>query len=501
MSNTSKIIQRLKHDFEFYAKHNLKIADKNGDLKPLILNKSQQYLHKIVEQQKKDTGKVRIIILKGRQQGCSTYIAGRIFHLITQSYGKQAFVLTHKQDATENLFKMSLRYLKHSSKFITPPTLQETQKTIAFDKVMSSYKIGTAGDKDAGRSMTLHFVHGSECAFWPSSSAIGSGLLQAVPFLDNTEIFLESTSYGIGNFFHTQWQLAESGKSLFKPVFIPWFWQDEYAMKLDNDFRATPEEVDIHNTFGISYESLKWRRFKIAELSNDGTDGVWQFKREYPNSALEAFEVKNTSKLIKFEHVQKAVDYKVNYNNGEDIIMGVDVARFGDDDSCIIIRKGSEMLYLKRYSKRSITEMVGIVSNLLDKNKNISQVYVDEGGLGAGVVDGLKNRYNHVFGVNFGSKANDNKYFNKRAEMWGNMRKWFTKDVSIFDDKLLIKELTCVNYTFHNENQIKLEKKEDIKKREGFSPDSADALALTFADSYYNFTSVQFSDILSSINV
>src|SRR5579864_5214745 len=105
-----QIRQRLKDDFEHYARKCLKIRSKEGSIEPFVLNRAQEYIHQQVEEQRALTGKVRAIILKGRQQGCSTYVEGRFYWRVTHSRGTQAFILTHALDATSNLYKMVQRY-------------------------------------------------------------------------------------------------------------------------------------------------------------------------------------------------------------------------------------------------------------------------------------------------------------------------------------------------------------------------------------------------------
>ena len=107
-------------------------------------------------------------------------------------------------------------------------------------------------------------------------------------------------------------------------------------------------------------------------------------------------------------------------------------------------------------------------------------VFVDGGGVGGGVVDRLRQLRVDVIDVNFGAKAEDNRYNNKRAEMWGNMRDW-VKIGAIPKNRELADDLISVEYSFTPSNRIQLEKKEDMKRRGLASPDLADALALTFA--------------------
>ena len=105
--NEKRIRTKLRDDFVHYAKKCLKIRTKSHGIQPFILNKAQMYIHQLVEQQKRETGRVRVIIVKGRQQGCSTYTEGRFFWIVTHQFGMRAFILTHDNDATSNLFEMA----------------------------------------------------------------------------------------------------------------------------------------------------------------------------------------------------------------------------------------------------------------------------------------------------------------------------------------------------------------------------------------------------------
>ena len=110
-----------------------------------------------------------------------------------------------------------------------PSTGASSAKELYFDGLDSGYKVGTAGNKSVGRGTTIQYFHGSEVAFWPHASEHAKGILQAVPDARDTEIILESTGNGIGNYFHQQWQLAERGESEYQAIFVPWYWQTEYT--------------------------------------------------------------------------------------------------------------------------------------------------------------------------------------------------------------------------------------------------------------------------------
>ena len=125
-------------------------------------------------------------------------------------------------------------------------------------------------------------------------------------------------------------------------------------------------------------------------------------------------------------------------------------------------------------------EVVGHVIDAREEYKP-ALTAIDEGGLGAGVVDRLKEQRYKVRGVNFGSKASKQlMYGNKRAEMWGAMREWL-KDASIPDDRFLKTDLIGPRTKPDSKGTLFLESKKDMKSRGLASPDAADAIALTFA--------------------
>src|SRR5690606_9180982 len=134
-----------KDDFPHYASRCLRIRAKDGTIQPLILNEAQTYLHSRLEAQKAETGKVRALVLKGRQQGISTYVGGRFYHRVSHHRGLRCFILTHEQDATNNLFGMVDRYHQHLPALVKPSTGAANAKELYFDKLESGYAVGTAG--------------------------------------------------------------------------------------------------------------------------------------------------------------------------------------------------------------------------------------------------------------------------------------------------------------------------------------------------------------------
>jgi hypothetical protein len=473
---------KLRTDYLHYASKCLFIRLKSGNLIPFQLNKAQRHIHGIVEQQKRETGKVRIIIVKGRQQGCSTYIEGRFYWLGTHNIGIRAFILTHAVEATDNLFEMAQRFHENCPRVVRPRIKASNAKELVFADIDSGYKLGTAGNKATGRSSTIQLLHGSEVAYWPNAAEHAKGIMQAVPNADGTEIFLESTANGIGNYFHEQWQLAKKGIGQFIPIFVPWFWQDEYCIRTNDEFIADDEEESLIDYYKLSYDQLEWRRHKIIELSVGGIDGTKAFQQEYPCTPVEAFTFSGEDTFISASLVMQA--RKSLATASGNLVVGVDPARFGDDRTSIIFRRGRVAYGLRSFQKKDTMEVAGIVHRIII-DEAPSKVCIDIGGLGAGVFDRLKElgHGNIICAVNGGSTPlNQEKYINKRAEMWGLMKEWLLDfPCQIPDNDSLHADLCTIRYKFDSKTRLALERKEDMKKRGIRSPDEGDALALTFA--------------------
>jgi hypothetical protein len=162
------------------------------------------------------------------------------------------------------------------------------------------------------------------------------------------------------------------------------------------------------------------------------------------------------------------------------IVIGVDPARFGADATVIAIRQGRDIIAIQRHRGDDTMTVVGHVIEAIEEYKP-ALVVIDEGGLGAGIVDRLKEQRYKVKGINFGNKSiNPIMYGNKRAEMWGKMKDWL-KTASIPLDRFLKTDLISPMMKPDSKGTIFLESKKDMKARGLASPDAADAICVTFA--------------------
>ncbi len=202
-----------------------------------------------------------------------------------------------------------------------------------------------------------------------------------------------------------------------------------------------------------------------------------------------AFPTAGALQFIDGMRVREAMERDVPPAPYDPVVMGVDVARFGDDRSVIFVRKGRDgrSWPLEKLKGLDLMQLAGRVCQRAAE-VGARAVFVDEGGIGAGVVDRLRQLgVPGVHGINFASRPDGwtpdgtaPLYANKRAEMWGRVKGWLEQG-ALPDDPELAQDLTGVEYGYDARNAIQLERKEDMKKRGLLSPDIGDALALTFA--------------------
>jgi hypothetical protein len=280
-----EIRKRLHTDFAYYSKAALKIRTKRGDVAPLVLNNAQQILDDAITRQLETEGKIRVIILKARQQGLSTYVGGYLYFSVSQNKARKAMVITHHSDSTRALFDMTKRYHQNCPEILKPSTKYSSRRELSFDVLDSSYIVATAGGEAVGRGETLTCVHASELAFWPKSNAeeTWNGLIQAVPNAEGTAVFVESTANGVNGTFYNMWKGAVDGTNGFIPVFIPWFTDPEYREAVPDKFEKTPEEEELVEKYKLDDQQLMFRRRKIAQ------NGIDLFRQEFPSYPDEAF--------------------------------------------------------------------------------------------------------------------------------------------------------------------------------------------------------------------
>ena len=281
-----------------YIERFLYIKTKEGELTLLKLNIMQKKFYDIIKAQFQAGKPVRIIVLKARQLGFSTFIEALIFYFTACQFAVNSLVVAHQSDSSNAIYSMAKLFYDMLPVQIKPMIKYNNAKTIEFDNperdpvvyeknpgLKSLIRVGSAESSGLGRGMTFRYVHLSEYAFWKKDKKeILTGILQAVPNLPGTMVFIESTANGFEHF-QELWADAVAGKNAFTPVFFAWHDNPLYSMPYTG-FTLDEEETKLKAQFNLTNDQLEWRRWCIkANCSND----VDQFRQEYPSYPEEAF--------------------------------------------------------------------------------------------------------------------------------------------------------------------------------------------------------------------
>jgi hypothetical protein len=189
-----------------------------------------------------------------------------------------------------------------------------------------------------------------------------------------------------------------------------------------------------------------------------------------------------TRQLISTDAVEKAQNYEADPKAWEfqPKVLGCDIARFGENSSVLIYRQGRKVFDPIVLPKQDLMATAHFIAESIKAERPL-QTFVDGSGMGAGVVDRLRQLNFSVVDVNGGNSSLNPRFLNKRAESWWEMKEFIEGLCELPKDSKLKDELTCIEYDFTDKGRIRLDRKSDIMEQYGFSPDRADALALTFA--------------------
>lgn len=293
--NEDDLAYQLYHDFPTFARLCLKIETKKGKLEPFVLNDAQWIIWNEIKRQMDLRMPVRVIILKGRQQGCSTLAQGIAMWLACTREGFRAMSIAHKlKPAAQELFgKVELMYENLPEEIRAEVPLapgRATGRRLKFDAPMRSLMVvESAEESDAvGRSGTFTFGHLTEIPFWKDPESTIAAFEACVPNEPETFIIVESTAQGIGNWFEKTWSesalaVREKRQPPFWPVFVPWYKQAEYRRRrTDFDHDLTTPERERMRRLGIDEEQILWYRDKMQKNGDLA-------QQEYPDTDRDAF--------------------------------------------------------------------------------------------------------------------------------------------------------------------------------------------------------------------
>lgn len=260
-------------------------------------------------------------------------------------------------------------------------------------------------------------------------------------------------------------------------------------------FHISAFDTPNFTTFGVTEEDFKnntWKDKVTGPYPRPYlTSPEWAYnayKTYGPDSPLYMVRVRgdfppiSEDTLIPLPWIEKATDAKLPGGAEDKTWVGVDVARFGTDESVLTVRRGDTTLLQKAYNSLDGFFLADKVEEIMSEfGIDASQVNVDEIGIGGSPIDFLRHREKYVKAINASSKASDTTmYVNVRAEMYYTLRNRFKNGtISIPKSDLLIDELSKIKYKF-NSGKIQIEDKKEMKKRIGKSPDRADSIAMAY---------------------
>lgn len=490
--DTNAVHYKLHSDFPFFAEHGpLMIKDKTGAIVQFTMNRAQRYIHRLLEDQIKRTGKVRALLLKGRQQGGSTYVNARFYWKTSRKKGTSTFILSHEGKTTDKLFQMVKRFHDNVHPALRPAEGASNTRQLRFPALESDYAVGTAGNEQVGRGGTAQLFHGSEAAYWEHAYAIQDGALESIGDVPGTEIILESTANGPVGLFYEKCMMALKGLGDYILIFVPWFWQEEYIRPYNGETLSEEENLYVAQYLmefprAEAMAKIMWRRAKIVDLSTGQNieTGLAKFRNIYPSNPIEAFQASGVG-LVRPDAIMAARKSQL-VDEVAPRVAGVDPAGDSDtsDRTVIAIRKGRHLEKVIKFNRMRPMELAGILAGLIDK-ENLDMVFIDRG-YGEGTIDRLHELgyTRKVQGIAFNERpSNPDLYMNKRSEILIAAATWLNAGgVRIPDDDEIHADLACMPLDEETSNGLKfLKSKREIRKILGRSPDIFDSIGLTFA--------------------
>lgn len=305
-----KIID-IKNDFYRYCDNNLWIRSKSGELIKFKPNKPQRALIDYVLYCLQQGLPVRVIILKARQMGLSTAVEALGYWWTSTNENQTTVIIGHEEGSARNLYGMFRRYYDNCNPIFKPRVKYKTKSDLTFESyddagnqigLGSVIKTATAKNTSAGRSDTIQFLHASEVGEWENGEDLIASLMQTVPFIPNTFIFLESTAKGKGNYFHKEWRNAEKKLNNFIPFFFPWWLIDEYEDYNDEPLGTISDyEEFLIDLFKKGFDTWSGEHYDVLpeqfepkikfyrRKSRDFASDPAKMYQEYPSIANEAF--------------------------------------------------------------------------------------------------------------------------------------------------------------------------------------------------------------------
>jgi hypothetical protein len=234
------------------AERLLKVRTREGTIEPLIAN--------AVQKEFEARRAKRNIVLKARQLGLTTWTAARFFLKTITNPGTLTLQVAHAMDSAEEIFRIVHRFLDYMPDGLRKGCLrtsQDNMRQIVFPALESQYRVVSAGERNAGRGLTIQNLHCSELARWPGDPAETLAGLRAALAPDGEQI-LESTPFGIGGCFYDEWRKAnETGMVRH---FFPWWMEKRYSAHAVQADSLNEEERALRERYGLTLSQIAYRR-------------------------------------------------------------------------------------------------------------------------------------------------------------------------------------------------------------------------------------------------
>lgn len=453
------------------------IKDKNEQLVPFRLNSAQMRVMGEITRQLKETGCVRLAILKSRQMGISTLCHAVMLWRMMAKPKSNVMLMANRQTDMETIhFKGFKEMAKGLGERLLFPISNDTTKSLDF---FSSTAVGRWANTGSGeRGGMLSAVHLTEIDYYNDLDECMASVIQKVPHEDGTFVLIESTSKGLDGNMHRLFK-RNAG---YKFLFLPWYEQVEYAIE-GEPVALTEEQRRIKSQYKLTDAQMNWYALKEKEL---GSHLLMQ--HEYPCCIEDCFAY-NDDETYVFDvlSIEKAVKQKPAENRGARLVLGIDPARI-NDRVAMVWRRGRNVEKIVAFNPTKCNDRQTADDLLWERvareirEKRPDDIFVDVGGIGGNVPYILRSlgvdTYIHEVYFNQ-SPDNKNAYHDKRAEMYARARDWLHDGAYIPNDDDFVRELRMIKF-IPEAPKFQLVEKSEIKKNLKHSPDLADAFALTF---------------------
>ena len=236
----------------------LLVRTREGWTAPLRANEAQRLFER-------RRGK-RNIVLKARQMGLTTWAAARFFLKTITHPGTLTLEVAHTQEAAEEIFRIVHRFLDWLPEELREGPLRTSRANVhqlVFPGLDAQYRVVSAGDRNAGRGLTVQNLHCSELARWPGDPTETLAGLRAA-MAPGAELIVESTPDGVGGCFYEEWQKA--GETGMVRHFFPWWLERRYRAEAVDEKSLTDEERGMRERHGLDLRQIGYRRKIRADL-------------------------------------------------------------------------------------------------------------------------------------------------------------------------------------------------------------------------------------------